>query len=276
MGVGILPLIKNISRKGEKMNKGNYELRITDEYIIVTMKNGAGADYFTYNDDFVQVLKEWHFSLFRNNGRLQCDCWKDKYCDAIRFYLYDLAYACYTGMLRADSLIADLQHYYDWKTSRGLTIDHADNNVHNNTVLNLSPMLRGTNAAKSGIAARFLPPYYLNSIFYNGEYRVQVAYDIANEYIANMLSGIGLNGICISGNGRAAMYFRCDDAESYVACLQGLWNSRYDWCNPESTPREYAKENNLVEYWAGNIGHSLQAQKVLSMMEQGTFQQYVK
>lgn len=258
------------------MKKQNYYLDIRNEYISITLKNGGGTDYFTYNEDFVRALEEWHISPFRTNGRLQCDCWKDKRREAIRFYLYDLAYACYTGMLHADSLIADLRQYNNWKTNENLVIDHADNNVHNNTVLNLSLMLRGTNATKSDIAARFLPPYYLNSIFYNGEYRVQVACDIASEYIANMLSGIGLNGICIDGNGRAAMHFLCDDAESYVACLRELWNSRYDWCNPESTPREYAKENNLVEYWTGNIGHSLQAQKVLSMMEQGAFQQYVK
>ena len=258
------------------MKEKNYYLDICNEYISITLKNGAGTDYFTYNEDFVRVLEEWHISPFRTNGRLQCDCWRDKYCDAIRFYLYDLAYACYTGMLHADSLIVDLQCYYDWKTSRGLTIDHADNNVHNNTVLNLSPMPRGTNTAKSGIAARFLPPYYLNSAFYNGEYRVQIAYDVANEYTTNMLSDIGLKGISVGGNGRAAMHFLCDDAESYVSCLQGLWNSRYDWCNPENTPREYAKENNLAEYWAANIGHSLQAQKVLSMMEREQFQQYRK
>ena len=137
-------------------------------------------------------------------------------------------------------------------------------------------MLRGTNAAKSGIVAHFLPPYYLNSIFYNGEYRVQIAYDIASECISNMLSGIGLDGICIGSNGKAAMHFLCNDAESYVACLQRLWSNRYDWCNPESAPREYAKENRPMEYWAGNINHSLQAQKVLSQMERGLFQQYGK
>lgn len=251
-------------------------MSIRNEYISIALKNGAGIDYYTYNEEFIRILEEWHISPFRNNGRLQCDCWKNKYSEAIRFYLYDLAYACYTGMLHADSFVADLQHYYDWKSSRGLTIDHADNNVHNNTVLNLSPMQRGTNTAKSEISARFVPPYYLNSVFYNGEYRVQIAYDVASEYLTNMLSNIGLDCVSVGNNIKAAMHFLCSDAESYVACLQGLWNSRYDWCNPESTPREYAKRNNLMEYWAGNVGHSLQAQKVLSLMERGQFQQYKK
>lgn len=258
------------------MYKRNYELKIVGEYVVISMKNGAGVDYFTYNEDFIRILDEWHITPFNNGGRLQCTCWKDRYSEAIKFYLYDLAYACYAGMVHAEHFMPDWQKYLDWKNSRGLEVDHADNNVHNNTALNLSLMPCGINRSKRHITALFVPPYYLNSIFFNGEYRAQIAYNVSSKYIADMLSDFGVGDINTGSNGLATMHFLCDDAESYVACIRGLWNSRYDWCNPESTPKEYEKENKAAEYWAGNINHSLQAQKVLSQMERGQFQQYGK
>jgi len=256
------------------MKKQNYYLGIRNDYVILGLKNGAAVDYFTYNEDFIRILDEWHISPYNNNGRLQCDCWQGRYSGAIKFYLYDLAYACYAGMVHAEQFMTDWQKYLDWKNSRGLDVDHADNNVHNNTVLNLSLMPCGTNRSKRDITALFIPPYYLNSIFFNGEYRVQIAYDVSSKYIVDLLSDFGVSDISVSSNGRAVLHLLCADAESYVACLQGLWDSRYSWCNPNSTPREYAKQNTSMEYWAGNINYSLQAQKVLAQMNREEFQQY--
>lgn len=232
------------------------------------------------------MLNEWHISPFRNNGRLQCDCWKDRCCDAVRFYLYDLAYACYVGMVHSDSLISDMQHYYDWKTSSGFTIDHADNNIHNNTVLNLSPMTQSLNSAKGVIVSRFKPPYYLNSVFFDGEYRVQIVTETDSQFLSTLADMIGdtlttrgINGsftFDTTSNTKASMQFVCEDAESYVACLQSFLNTRYEWCNAIQTPREHSKENSLMKYWADNINCSLQAQKMLSLMERAQFQEYRK
>lgn len=265
-----------LSRKRKKvyMKKQNYYLAIRDEYVVLELKNGMSVDYFTYNNDFIRILNEWHITPFNNSGRLQCDCWKSRRSEAIKLYLYDLAYACYAYMVHAESFTADWQKYLDWKNNRGLEVDHADNNTHNNTDLNLSLMPCALNRSKRRLTASFVPPYYLNSIFLNGEYRVQILCDVARDYLGNMLSDFGVEKIGISSNGRAAMHFLCESAESYLACLQRLWDSRFDWCNPESTPREHAKRNGDLKYWAENINHSLQAQKVLSQMKKSEFQKY--
>lgn len=270
------------------MNERNYCLGVQGEYIYLMLKNGAGPYYFTYNEDFLKVLNEWKISSFRNDkrGRLRCYCWKGRYRNKIRFYLYDLACACYMGRVKSDSLVRDMRDYRDFKASNRLTIDHADDNPHNNTVLNLSLMPRSLNSSKNTIVSCFKPPYYLNSVFCDGEYRVQIVTETDSQFLSTLADMIGdtlttrgINGsftFDTTSNTKASMQFVCEDAESYVACLQSFLNTRYEWCNAIQTPREHSKENSLMKYWADNINCSLQAQKMLSLMERAQFQEYRK
>lgn len=188
-------------------------------------------------------------------------------------YLYDLAIASYGAQIHADTLLEDMQKYYEYKSANGLSVDHADNNIYNNTALNISLMSTTLNGRKATIVAQFKPPYYLNSAYCDGEYRVQLAFEVSPEYLQKLLACPNHKTPITSG-GYAAMHFICSDAESYVDCLKFLLDTTYEWCKHGETPRTHNRENKDLTYWAGKITHSLQAQKALAAMDRSLFQEY--
>lgn len=277
----------------------NYELesvRFTTEtkqgllyadVITLRLKNGAGTDYFTPHEELMKILsgRTWRVSVAVVGGkRLQCECWKERKKDRFRFYLSDLACACYAGLVRADTLFEDMKRYQSWKKGLHLEVDHADSNVHNNTQANLSIMPRRLNRSKQEITARFVYPYSVNSAYCDGEYRVQL------ETATEQSDSEGYNNLLVSLGAKLAMYgiricsdvkpiggavsFRCKDAESYVACLRELYDSRVNWCNPKHTPRENRAANKGSVYWAGEIRHSVLAQTALLLADRSEFQPY--
>ena len=239
--------------------------------IAFTVLRDGATDYADYDDTLYKILTMNQLRPFRHNGRLKFNVRADGVDHT--FYFYDLAMACYWGMVTQDTFLEDLQRYYDYKSSHGLSIDHADSNIHNNTRLNISLMDRGLNGGKNAIAARFKPPYYLNSAYCNGAYRVQLEFEVEQPYLQEQLIRAGVSFTARS-KGIAVMRFLCMDAESYVECLKMLVDSTYGWCNPEQTPRQYFKENEDVPYWAGTIANSFHAQKALAVMDRSRFQAF--
>lgn len=244
---------------------------IQDDRIVFTVLRDGVKDYADYDDTLYKILTLNRARPFRNNGRLKFNFHANG--AEHTFYLYDLAMACYRGMVSPDTFLEDMQRYYDFKSSNGLSVDHADSNIHNNTRLNISLMDKGLNGGKNAIAARFKPPYYLNSAYCGGEYRVQLEFEVKQSYLQEELMRAGLN-IAVLSKGFAVMRFLCKDAESYVACLKMLADSTYGWCNPEQTPKQHYKENEDVPYWAGTITNSLYAQKMLAVMDRNMFQAF--
>lgn len=242
---------------------------IQDDRIVFTVFRDGVKDYADYDDTLYKILTMNRVRPFRNSGRLKFNVRANG--AEHTFYLYDLAMACYRGMVSPDTFLEDMQRYYDYKSSNGLSIDHADNNIHNNTRLNISLMDKGLNGGKSAIAARFKPPYFLNSAYCDGEYRVQLEFEVEQPYLQEQLIRAGVS-FAVRSKGLAVMRFLCMDAESYVACLKTLVDSTYGWCNPEQTPRQHFKENEDVPYWASTITNSLYAQKMLAAMDRAEFQ----
>lgn len=275
-----------------KTRTKNYELIpdgvIRAEAIAVKLNNGAGTDYISPNEELLKIFAcdEWQISMYNHGDRcIRCECWKEKRNDAIKFLLHDLAYGCYTGQIHAETLIEDITRFQDWKNKRDLTIDHADSNTRNHTALNISLMPRSLNNSKKEVVALFVPPYYLNSAYCNGEYRVQMMYHTTRQDekgYSNLQATLGKQlarygfSICDDTDEptEAALHYLCEDAESYVACLRWLYDTRVSWCNPEHSPRTHSKVNQDIDYWAGDIKHSLHAEKVLSLMERSKFEPY--
>lgn len=237
--------------------------------IAFTVLRDGVTDYADYDDTLYQILTMNRLRPFRNNGRLKFNVRADGIDHT--FYFYDLAMACYRGMVNVDTYLDNMQQYYDLKSSNDCDIDHADNNIHNNTRLNISLMDHGLNRAKNTIVSKFKPPYYLNSVYCNGEYRVQLAFEVEQPYLQELLIRAGVS-LAAQSKGSAVMRFLCMDAESYVSCLKELLNSTFSWCNPGQTPRQYSHENKEISYWAGNIVKSLHAQKTLANMDKNMFQ----
>ena len=130
------------------MPKEKYSVRnktrfvsIEDGRIVFTVLRDGVKDYADYDDTLYKILTMNQLRPFRHNGRLKFNVCAD--CIDHTFYIYDLAMACYRGMVKEDTFLEDLQRYYDYKSSNGLSIDHADNNIHNNTRLNITLMDKG-------------------------------------------------------------------------------------------------------------------------------------
>lgn len=137
----------------------------------------------------------------------------------------------------------------------------------------ISLMEAGLNLSKHTAVARFKPPYYLNSAYCDGEYRVQLEFEVEQPYLQAELIRAGVS-IAARSNGLAVMRFLCKDAESYVSCLRTMLNSTFGWCNPEQTPRQHSNENKDAPYWAGDIANSFCAQKALAAMDRNMFQAF--
>lgn len=244
---------------------------IEDGRIVFTVLRDGVKDYADYDDTLYKILTLNRLRPYRNNGRLKFNV-RAGGVDH-QFYLYDLAIACYQGMVNLDSYLEDMQKYYDYKSSSGLSVDHADSNIHNNTRLNISLMEKGLNGGKNATVSRFKPPYYLNSAYCSGEYRVQLEFEVEQPYLQQELIRAGVS-LSVKSRGLAVMRFICKDAEGYVSCLKMLTDSTYGWCNPEQTPRQHGNENKDVPYWAGNITNSFRAQKMLATMDRAEFQAF--
>ena len=238
-------------------------IRVVGDKIIYRLKIDGIDDYATYNDTLYKILKLNRVIPFRNNGRLQFDVWKNN--SRVKFYMHDLAFACYRGLINVDSFIEDIQRYYDYKAKYNLSIDHADNNPHNNTLYNLSFMERGLNTAKGSIVAKVKEPVYLNSAYCNGKYRIQMLFvgEAVDSFSDKFLNYTG---------GRLGMHFICDTPDNYVKCLKWLTETKFEWAEPLKDSKGWIRNNN--ECWCLNIDNSTHAQKMLSLLPESLFQAF--
>lgn len=249
--------------------KQTHTVEIQNDKIIFTLALDGVQEHLTYDPVLYEILSMDRLKPFRNNGRLRISVHENG--ADFKFYIYDLARACYDGRVRTGSFIKDMQSFYDYKNDNDLDIDHLDNNVHNNTCGNIVLMDAALNRKKSAITARFRPPFYLNSVYCNDEFRIQFLNIPDNKYIENILRAVGLN-MKAGGQLQLGIHFRCTTAEDYVECLYFLAESSYAWCLPGITPKQHHTANKDLECWASTINNSLHAQKILSKMMQEEFQ----
>lgn len=256
-----------------RKRKQTHTVEIQNDKIIFTLMLDGIQEYLTYDPVLYEILKMERLKPFRNEGRLRISV-RESGVD-FKFYIYDLARACYDSKVKAESFVKDMQEFYDYKSREDLDIDHLDKNVHNNTKGNIALMDSGLNRSKSAITAHFKPPFYLNSVYHNGEYRIQLMNIADNEYIEGLLRGIGFD--CkIDGRVQTGMHFRCSSAEDYVDCLYYLAETHYSWCQPDTTPKQHHTANKETPCWTSGIRNSLHAQKILSLMDDSEFDVYVR
>lgn len=252
--------------------KQTHTVEIQNDKIVFTLALDGIREYLTYDPVLYEILRMDRLKPFRNNGRLRISVHEGGV--DFKFYIYDLARACYDGRVKVDSFIRDMQTFYDYKNDNDLDIDHLDNNVHNNTKGNIVLMDAAINRKKSAITARFRPPFYLNSVFYDDEFRIQLTFEADKSFTEDFLRRLGIDRK-IDKVVPMAMHFRCTTAEDYVDCLYFLAESSYAWCMPGVTPKQHHTANKEVSYWASNINNSLHAQKILALMDNSEFDTYV-
>lgn len=248
-------------------------IEVMDNNIIYTLKLDGVKDYLTLNGELLAIFKLNALKPFRDGGRLRFKVRKDG--ADVNFYLYDLAYACYEGIIKTESFLDDLQRYFEYKSSNSLSIDHADNNIHNNTMFNLSVMERRLNIIKGAVVSKVKEPVYLNSAYFDGKYRIQMLFhidsDTVNATVVSHMKELGFFKAHCS-DGLAAIHFICDEAESYVNCLGWLTEQRYEWAKPLKENGKWVKNDG--DCWCLNIHHSMRAQNHLSKMSEDIFQTF--
>lgn len=267
-----MSLIRNelgqvMTRKTNSMDNATRIIEVCNDKIIYTLKLDGVKDYLTYNETLLTILKMDKLKPFRDKGRLRFKV-RENGAD-FNMYLYDLAFACYSGQVRSKSFISDMQKYYEQKAFNNLSIDHADNNVRNNTKYNLSLMDKTLNSTKGTIIARVKMPAYLNVSFCNDKYRVQLLWTVSADDINNSIGKL-FNDSITDTAGLCAMHFICESAESFVDCLQYIISLKYEWALPLKDGGNWVKNNNPC--WCENINHSMHAQEILSKMNEADFQ----
>ena len=259
--------------KKKKYKRGNVSRIVRDgEIMRYQYKPGNVTDYLTYDETLYKILGTYGVSPYLDTaGRviLQLQAGKEHR----KYSMHSLAYACYHGYISSyETWEDDMQSFLDWKQVNSLTVDHADNNGHNNTVYNLSLMTGPLNTAKGTIIPRIKEPIYLNCAYCNGAYRVQMMFITGSEKMAEMMQRFtGESFRCRSGI--AGIHFLCNDAESFVQCLKVLTEQRFEWAAPLKDNGKWIKRDSPC--WCQNVHNSLQAQKVLSQLDEKLFQPFV-
>lgn len=254
------------------MSLQNFKNRVIDLCIVGDVmqyryRAGNVIDLFSVNELLYQILTTYGVCPYLADGRIKVQLQDGKTHRTYR--IHDIAYACYHGQItNLSSWEHDLQTFLDWKNYNQLTVDHADNNIHNNTIYNLSLMEGTLNGSKGTIVARVRIPAYLNCAYCNGKYRVQFLQRVSHDYLPECLSRfISLD----EGEGfEAAIHFLCEDAESFVQCLKYLVNSRLEWAPPLKENGVWVKTDNPC--WTQEMRHSLNAQRTLAAMDEKAFQ----
>ena len=135
---------------------------------------------------------------------------------------------------------------YDILQQDGLSIDHADSNIYNNTIYNLSIMERVTNARKGSITSRVKLPNSLVVAYVDGSYRVefQSKVKVADSVIA-LLQGAcpNIEGIQRSGI-QCYIRFLCNTAEDLADCLRYITMLNIEGCDPVRDGRNWLNQDN--------------------------------
>lgn len=256
-----------------KFNKQNFTVNEIGDYITLTMNRTGTVDYFTRNQTFLDILKHYKPSLeIDKQQRIRAVFYTpDEDRHDKKYFIYDIALACYTDNVHVDTFLDDMSNFIKWKNENKYTVDHADGNHRNNTVLNLSLMTRSQNSAKSDLVARFVDPYAILTAYCDGEYRIELRTRVTTKQIIDIP---GFGQFITHPVGDARMQLACKDADDYIDRLRWLYDTHFSWCNPENTPQTNQQQNSSLNYWAGDIENSLMSQKMLSQMKPTIFNIY--
>lgn len=266
--------MKKVKKETSSMESNIKVIRLTPgeqpQYIIYTRKIGEKPEgvneYLTYHPDLLKILMLDCVRPYRNNGYLKFIVSHGG--TETRFTMYDLALGCYTGRVRYETYLDDIQRFLTEKRFYGYVIDHTDNNITNHTVFNLSLMTETTNKQKSNIVAKVKLPVRLAVAYVDGRYRICMGTEVADfHHIGKLLSAQGISVAPIE-NTVAVLTFICEDADSLVNCLKYLATNDIEGCEGVKTKQGEWKDGVC---WFEDVQKSIEAQMVLAQMEERMF-----
>lgn len=272
-------------------NNKNRCITHDENYIYLQVFAIGAVDYLTYSSGLYELLSYRGFSYVDDgSGRIRINYANKRVCR-----LHHLSYAYYEKLIDENSTVEDIRRVVATLTAGGMEIDHADNNGHNNTKLNLSLMPGPLNNRKSDIVTHFTPPEYtVVSIYMDGAYFIELSSRTAlrpaqemremlergkwpenmeeftmlhnmSSYIEACLDSMGYPAPTTTTHyGMSTIFCKCNTPKGYVEQLKDFASSTYSWTSTEATPQEEWRQNKGSFYWASNASLSLAAQKKLA------------
>lgn len=248
-------------------------IRVKGDKIYYYLKNDNQLDVITFNEELYKILTDKRLSPFRDaDGRLRFTLC----CDGgvrYKYRIHDLAFGCYHGLVRYDTLIEDMQKYFNGKI--GLTIDHLDSNCHNNTKNNLSLIESELNKAKSSITYRVKLPNKIVCAFVDGRYRIEfvnAATDSLESMINALLADRGIR-ISIERTGREATaeHYICNTADDFVDCLKWCVSRSAEWAETIK-PQRGGYINNQNKCYSDDLETAITVQERVAALPIEAFQ----
>ncbi len=254
------------------MSSNTRLILVIDDYIVYILNKDCKADYLTYNETLLEILKLDKLKPYRyKNGRLafKVNCGgKD-----INFLLSALAYACYSNKIKTETFIDDIQAFSRYRNALSLDIDHADDNKSNNTILNLSLMSSTLNRIKGVFVSKVKAPNGINAVYYRGKYRIEVISQIEPETMKEILNRCSdIPEFNFNVNPYGSTTFICDTPDEFVECLKYIGDAKFEWVEPIKESGKWVKSDGVC--WCEDINFSLLAQKTLSLMPESRFKPF--
>lgn len=193
--------------------------------IEYTIKASGTKDYFSYDEILYRVLCSNILKPYRGkDGRSRVKVYNNGR-DA-NFLLYDVAMACYMGVVSEDTFLEDMFTYRRYKLDSDLVVDHADDNKNNNTRYNISLMTRDANNRKKGIVSRFRRPFIVVPCYVDGIYRVRFQVTTHMDVLIAVVNRLLFQNEkgCILGSpeSTARQNLYCDNEHDFLALLDHI------------------------------------------------------
>ncbi len=254
------------------MNSNTRQILVADDYIVYILNKDCKADYLTYNETLLEILKLDKLKPYRKkNGRLafKVNCGGRD----INFFLSVLAYGCYSNKIKAETFIEDIQAFSKYKKALSLDIDHADDNKANNTILNLSLMSSTLNRVKGVLVSKVKAPNGINAIYYRGKYRVETKAEIKAETMREILKRYpNIPKFDTGVSSYSSTTFICETPEEFINCLKYITDAKCEWVEPIKNFGKWIKNDGVC--WCENINLSLLIQKTLSLIPESRFKPF--
>lgn len=182
-----------------------------------------------------------------------------------------IIYACYHGHVKSvDNFLAEFITFKDYMQSQGLVVDHLNDDVHNNSVYNLSLLDEELNTSKGSTVSRFKYPSKLLCAYVAGQYRIKFVQK-ASSNIETGLSALGIRNIegCIT----VTMHIVCNDAQSFVECIKELSNIPTNFMEPARNSRGKWL-NQTAPDWTRKVSKAIEEQRRLAELPADVFDTY--
>lgn len=237
-----------------------------------------GADYFSYNAELYKILRSTKVGFI---GDMRCKraefrTWSDEDKKQIKIYASHLAYGCYHGFIKYETLARDIKEFRAYIGSNNLVVDHLDDNSHINTEYNLSLMSSDDNHRKSDIISKIKEPAACVVSYVGGAYRVRLFLRTNTEYFlreydASPERRAALLSKAVEGGhpnwGWFEEHYICYSANELLACLRrDVIRDR-----EHTLPLREKRKGSILwvsspsgEYWGSDIKYSLELQSELA------------